>query len=165
MRRATLVILGLFMVAQSIECQELTQDEKLFTKLSEMMKVTPPTKVTVEVVPIDHLIDWYKHFVFTQCLNGLPRDPFNFSFFFCGKQRENVNVIVFGRWVEEKDPGHLHIQVIPDAGMQVKVHEYMHWVTHYRTDPVGITNSEQTVEHLTDLVLVSSEFQDWLGKQ
>lgn len=150
---------------QEASCQELDDNTRLFNKLSEVMQVDPPQKVTVDIVEPKKLIDWYRGWTFSQCTRGLPFHPIVVSL--CGKQSQSWNGFIYGRWIQEKDPTHLHIQIVgvngvAGAGIDTIIHEWVHWYLFYSTEPNGISNTEELTRLLTIQLLTSKEMVDWL---
>lgn len=142
-------------------------NNRLFVQLSHMMNVAPPTRVTVDIVPPQELIGWYRGELFRECMDGRLLDELNINVFNCRIYRQSFNGFIYGRWIKEEDRGHLHVVFVGVGGqegvsLETKIHEWVHWYLYYLTKNPGLMNTEELTKQVAVQLLTSHEFLKWL---
>jgi len=131
---------------------------KLVVKLSQMTNSPVPTKIEIEVVSQAKMQEMYRDDIFNDCLLATRG-----NFEGCAFQVQSRRVFIYGKWVEEDDPKHLHILLYEKAGVDTIVHEYLHYWLHSKTAVKGMLNTEPIVDAMTVQITTSPEFIRWLG--
>lgn len=133
-------------------------NSRLVQKLSEILNVPAPTKLTIELLPQKELLEMYRKLLIADCMKG------QFTKFIpCSQSVKVEGVFIHGYWVTEKDKGHLHIQLHRNAGIDALVHEFCHWYLHNLSN--GFLNTHEVLEPLVTSLLVSPSFIEWLEKE
>lgn len=123
--------------------------------LSILLGSPVPSKIDIEIVSQAKMQSIFKEDAMSRCMNGEPT-----AFPRCSEYVQTLRVFVYGMWVREKDPKHFHIRMSEGAGVNVLVHEYLHyWLNSINP----LINNDATVEELTKSIMTSPEFQKILG--
>lgn len=151
-----MISLLLLLTITTSQQPSLDFDTQLIHKLCEITRAPTPTKIEIEYLSADKMIDIYRKDFYGQCLRS-GRDPVT-----CAMIIASTQTFVFGVWEEEKDPLYIHIRMYKSGGLRVLVHEFLHWRLGILSEPRGILNDEGAVDILTTRILISDEFQKWL---
>ena len=155
MKKMFVFVVSLF-IGTSVSAQDF--NSRLIVKLSEIMGVTAPTKIEIEIVSQKKLLNSYRDMLWNQCLDGHP-ERFNY----CSQNVDTRGTFVHGVWIKEKDPNHLHIQIHQNSNaVDVVIHEFCHWYLG-RLSP--LLNNHVTLEALAKEILVSQPLLDWLERE
>lgn len=184
-RRVTLMLLGvMFMACAShppptpgahasprfsttllaVEAPSSSLHERVILKVSSILRMDPPAKITIRYRTQKQMREWYAESASRECASHYP--PGHPARIGCRVDPDNLNVFIFGRWVDhDDDPGHLEIVLWEGASVEVVVHEYLHWWAYNHTDPKGVINSHNIVDPLVRQILTHRAFTSWLETQ
>ena len=155
-----MVVLLMFLLSGGLG--ELDFDTRLIHKLSQILNVTPPTKILVERLDQKELLGDLRGTILKNCMGGRP-DLFQYCAEVARQYTETA--FVHGIWIEEKDPTFLHIKLYKRSGIDALIHEYLHWYLNYKTRPHGVINTHEVLLPLVTTLLASNELQVWLEKE
>lgn len=130
---------------------------RLIHKLSQILRVTPPTKIEIEVLSQEDLQNKFRGETFNTCMAGNPN-----NFQSCSQYIRNLRTFIYGKWEYEENPQHFHMLLYEGAGVDVVIHEFLHWWLHHQTDPPDLLNNEATVNLMVNAIISSPEFHKWL---
>lgn len=138
-------------------------DHKLIVKLGEMMKVETPKTIRVERLSQKGMLSEYRDFVMADCMRVKGSQWFQYCF-----EASRIALkgsFVHGLWVQKKEQSDFHIRVYERSGIDVVVHEFLHWYLHYSTEPNGVVNNHSVLTPMVNAILTSEEFVNWLDKE
>lgn len=164
MKRAGRVWLVVIILASLSSCfvqgafGEENQHRAVILKVADILKVSPP-RITIEYKTQEEMRQWLIDEMYKECAR---RTPSGIARLQCRVSQDDLNAFVFGRWVKEDDPNHLHIVLWTGASIEVVVHESLHFFLHNTTEPAGMVNDHRIVNPMTMLIITSREFTKWL---
>ena len=161
MRKSTLVIL----VALLLPTMAYAQKDAGFygavvDQVSLMFKVDSPTRIQVELLTQKELQKWFKEEFVKNCTKGW-RGNIDRRIY-CSQEADNVKAFLKGRWIPEDDTGYFHVILHENSGLETFIHEYMHYVLHYMTEPAGLVNDHAVLHPMVVDIMTSPEFIEFL---
>jgi len=146
------------LVFLSLGCSVNAEDfnSKVVKQLSVMLGVPAPTSVNIELKTEAEMRDIFTGVMLNACMHGDQT-----RFFLCRMQIPET--FVHGYWLPEKDKTKLHIFIYKRSGIDVLIHEYLHWYLSNVGD--GLLNTHEVLEPIATRLLISKQFTDWLAKE
>ncbi len=166
MRRLILVFVLAVFFAPPAYAQEEDFNTRVILKLAQMVKTPAPTTITVDVRSHQFMRERTATKQFNDCVE---RNKLPFGFIrvqICGGiTTDKMMLNLWGEWIPEDDPRHVHILLNEEASLKTLVHEFFHWWLSLQTEDEIFNYNDGLAEVMAQLVLGSPEFAKWLEEE